>query len=152
MGTKKGGLGFVFIQIALAIFLIVSGIITVQLDGSVFGNIKASFSGNEIASAVYNIFGHGDISGLIIIVLGIFEIIAGVFLFMRFFVAMGKWSDTFLFIIMCFWIAVIVLVDILGSYGILGSAFESTGSFMAFLKSLSSHLLVLGSMLLVQRS
>lgn len=152
MATKKAGLGFVFIQFALSIFLIVSGIITVQLDGSIFGTIKASLSGNEIAHAVYDIFGHGDISGLIIIVLGLFEIIAGVFLFLRFFVAMGKWSDIFLFIIMCFWIAVIVLVDVLGSYGILGSALKSTESFMSFLKSFSSHLLVLGSMLLVQRS
>ena len=77
---------------------------------------------------------------------------AGVFLLISLFTTVGKLADVVLFIIMVMWIIVIVLVDILGSRGILGNAFKSFSSIISYMKTLSGHLLVLGAILIVKRN
>ena len=148
MSKSKLAISGILLQLAVALFLIVSGILTVQLDGGFFGKLQAGFAGNEIASAVHSLF-KGDLANILIIVLGICELIAGVFLFLNFFMNTGKLTNTFVFIILIVWIVVIVLVDVIGNGGLLGGAFGSLGAFLSFLKSLSGHLLVLAALLYV---
>ncbi len=148
MAVSKRTLSSIILQLAVALFLIVSGILTVQLDGGFLGRLQAGFSGNEIASAVHKLL-DGDFANIIVVLLGICEIIAGVFLFLNFFINTGKITNLFVFIIIIVWCVVIALVDVLGGGGLLDGAFTSMASFLSFLKSFSSHLLVLGALLVV---
>lgn len=151
MSSSKKAIGFVLLQIALGLFLIVSGLFTIQLDGGFLGNVQASFSGNEVANAVRS-FLKGDVANIVIFILGICELLAGIFLLISFFVNVGKIEDTILLIIMIVWILVIVLVDIIGNGGLLNGALKSFSSILSFLKVLSNHLLVLASIIIVKRS
>ena len=151
MATKSStGFGVVLVQIALGLFFIASGILTLQLDSGFLGRIQAGFGGNEVATAVYSIL-NGNVATIVIIAIGICEVLAGIFLILRFFMAVGKLADIVLIIIMIVWIAVIILVDILGNGGLLKGALNSFGSIISFLKVLSAHLLVLGGILIVKR-
>lgn len=146
MPVNKASLSNVILRIALACFLIATGILTLQLDSGWFGKIQAGFGGNEIANAVHSLV-KGDFASILIILLGILELAAGVFLIVGFFINVGSFNRVALFAIMILWIVVIVLVDILGDGGLLGGAFKNLGSFLSFLKVLSAHLLVLGAIL-----
>ena len=148
MAVSKRTLGGIVLQLALSLFLIVSGIVTLQLDGGFFGKIQAGVNGNELASAVYG-FLKGDPATVVIIVLGICELIAGIFLLANFFVDTGRITNTFVFIIIVMWLLVIALVDVMGRGGLLHGALASVGAFLTFLKSLSAHLLVLGALFTV---
>lgn len=151
MATKSStGFGVVLLQIALGLFFIASGILTLQLDSGFLGRLQAGFGGNEVATAVYSIL-NGDVANIVIIAIGICEVLAGIFLILRFFMGVGKLADIVLIIIMIVWIAVIVLVDILGNGGLLKGALNSFGSIISFLKVFSAHLLVLGGILIVKR-
>ncbi|MFI3257192.1 MAG: hypothetical protein R3Y36_02715, partial [Spirochaetales bacterium] len=119
--TQKN-LPLIVLQLAVALFLVASGILTVQLDGGFWGKLQAGISGNEIATAVYSFF-DGDMANVVIMFLGICEIIAGAFLLINFFVNTGKITNLFVLIIMCLWILVIFLVDIAGKGGLLNGAF-----------------------------
>ena len=151
MATKSStGFGVVLVQIALGLFFIASGILTLQLDSGFLGRLQAGFCGNEVATAVYSIL-NGNVATIVIIAIGICEVLAGIFLILRFFMAVGKLADIVLIIIMIVWIAVIILVDILGNGGLLKGALNNFGSIISFLKVLSAHLLVLGGILIVKR-
>ena len=151
MATKSStGFGVVLVQIALGLFFIASGILTLQLDSGFLGRLQAGFGGNEVATAVYSIL-NGNVATIVIIAIGICEVLAGIFLILRFFMAVGKLADIVLIIIMIVWIAVIILVDILGNGGLLKGALNSFGSIISFLKVFSAHLLVLGGILIVKR-
>ncbi len=148
MATAKKSGSTIVLQLAVALFLLASGILTVQLDSGIMGQLQAGFSGNEIATAVYSLI-DGESASIIIIFLGVCELIAGVFLLLNFFINTGKITNLFVCIIMIVWVIVIVLVDILGRGGLVDGAFESMNAFLAFLKSFSLHLLVLGALLVV---
>ena len=151
MATKSStGFGVVLVQIALGLFFIASGILTLQLDSGFLGRLQAGFGGNEVATAVYSIL-NGNVVTIVIIAIGICEVLAGIFLILRFFMGVGKLADIVLIIIMIVWIAVIILVDILGNGGLLKGALNSFGSIISFLKVFSAHLLVLGGILIVKR-
>lgn len=146
MAVSQFSLSKLVLKIALAAFLIVTGIMTLQLDSGFLGKLQAGFSGNELANAVHG-FLKGDAATLVIVALGILELLAGVFLIAGFFVDTKGFNGLVLLIIMALWIVVIVLVDIVGKGGLLDGAFKSTGTFLSFLKVLSAHLLVLGAIL-----
>ncbi|MGI5173797.1 hypothetical protein H0R92_09370 [Treponema sp. OMZ 840] len=148
MAVSKKTLSGVVLQLALALFLLVSGLLTLQLDGGFFGKLQAGVSGNELAAAVYS-FLKGSPATIVIMALGICELIAGIFLLANFFVDTGKITNLFIFIIIIVWLIVIALIDVMGSGGILGGAFSSASAFLSFLKSLSAHLLVLGALFTV---
>ena len=151
MATKSStGFGVVLVQIALGLFFIASGILTLQLDSGFLGRFQAGLGGNEVATAVYSIL-NGDVANIVIIAVGVCELLAGIFLILRFFMGVGKLADIVLIIIMIVWIAVFVLVDILGNGGLLKGALNSFGSIISFLKVFSAHLLVLGGILIVKR-
>lgn len=148
--TVSKSLGATILQVALSLFLIISGIITVQLDGGIVSQIKSSFGGNELASAIYSLFGRGNISGVLIIIMGILELAGGIFLLINTFAPIFGAAKLIMLIITIMWLVVIVLVDILGEGGLLKGAFGSSTKFLSFLKSLSGHLMILGALFQTQ--
>lgn len=149
MASRKST-SMLVLQIALALVLIVTGIVTVQLNGGFVGKVQSLLGGNEIANAVYKMIDNYKVANVVIMVIGICEIAAGAFLLLSLFVNIGALTSTLLIAIMIMWLVVIVLVDILGKNGIVGSAFTSGANFLAWLKVFASHLLILGAILAVK--
>ncbi len=150
MKSGKKSLGTLVLQIALGLFLLTFGILTLQLDSGFFGKLNALVTGNEVAIAV-NSFIKGDTANIVIILLGICELIAGVGLLLDLFVSMGKLANIFNLIVLVAWIVVIAVIDVMGPGGLANGAFKSMATFLWFLKSLSSHLLVLGALLTLRK-
>ena len=151
MSVSKKTLGGIVLQLALALFLIVSGILTLQLNGSFWGKLQVGISGNEVVSAVRSLL-KGDPANVVIIVLGVCELIAGIFLLANFFVETGKISNTFIFVIIIMWLIIVALTDVMGQGGLLHGAFSSVGACLSLLKNLSGHLLVLGALFTVWKN
>ncbi len=146
MALGKTTLSALVLRVALACFLIVSGILTLQLDSGFFGKLQAGFAGNEVANAIHSIL-KGDLASLIIVMIGVLQLLSGIFLIAGFFVDATKFNSFALLVILILWLVVIFLVDIVGKGGLLGGAFKSMNAFLSFLKVLSAHLLVLGAIL-----
>ncbi|MCQ2982444.1 MAG: hypothetical protein MJ178_06800 [Treponemataceae bacterium] len=161
MASTKKSIGLVVTQVAMAILLVIMGIMTLQLNSSgssstlsnLVNSARASVSGNEIASAVYSLLGvKSPLAAPIIIVLGICELLGGVFLCVNLIINTGKLENLFLVIILVMWCVVIVLVDILGkSTGFASVNWQKASDILAYLKDLASHLLVLGALLQVMK-
>ncbi len=144
--TTKRTLSQLVLRIALALFLVTTGILTLQLDRGFLGRLQAGFGGNEIATAVHSIF-KGDVASLMIMLLGVLVLVAGVFLLIGLFINVGNFNRIALFFVLAVWVVVIILVDIIGKGGLLSGALESTAKILSFLKVFSAHLLVLGAIL-----
>lgn len=136
----------VVLRVALACFLIATGILTLQLDAGFFGKLQAGFSGNEIANAVHSLF-KGDLANILIMALGVLSVISGAFLIIGFFANTGSFNKIALLVILVLWGVIIFLVDIVGKGGVMGGAFKNMSTVLTFLKVLSAHLLVLGAIL-----
>lgn len=149
MALQKSSLSGFVLRIALACFLIVAGILTLQLDSGFLGKLQAGFAGNEIASAIHSIT-KGDLANILIILMGILQLGAGVFLILGFFMNVDSFNSMALTVILIMWLVVIFLVDVVGRGGLLGGAFRNFSAFLSFLKVLSAHLLVLGAILSVR--
>ncbi len=135
---NKRTIGTLFLQIALGILFIVSGIWTVQ--GS---------NGDDVAFAIKSIF-NSDISSIICIVFGVIEIVAGFFLLLRLFVSVADGLDTILMIIILVaWIVMIILIDFAGK-NCLFNNLNSVNNFCGFMKRFAMHLLVLGAVIKVR--
>lgn len=151
MAIVKSSLSAIVLRFALACFLIVAGILTLQLDSGLLGKLQAGFAGNEVANAVHAI-AKGDLASLIIVLMGVLQLVSGVFLIVGFFIDVSRYNSLALTIILIMWLVVIFLVDIVGKGGLLGGAFKSMNTFLSFLKILSAHLLVLGAILSAKES
>ena len=88
----------------------------------------------------------------VVIIVGICEIAAGVLVLLNFFLPIGfaKLKNLFMWIVFAIWCVVLVLVDVLGNNGIVGDAFKNGTHVLLWLKSLSSHLLILGAILIAK--
>ena len=133
---REHSVGYLFLQVALGLFFLVSGIWTLQ--GS---------SGNEIAVAIKSVLS-GDSAQICCIVFGIIEVLAGIFLLLRMFVTFSSPIDTILMvIIMIAWIASIILIDFLEKGALPAGNFASI---LRWLKAFAYHLLVLGAVITVR--
>ena len=138
----KRGFGLIILQIAVALYLLVGG---------VTGLLNTSAGDLAPVIKFFNgLFNSSSIVTIMIIVLSIFEIIAGFFLLAEIFATDLRITDMILFVIIILWIVNIVLVDFIGPIGS-GSIFHSMDSVLRYLSTLSSHLMVLGAMILVTR-
>lgn len=138
----KRGIGLITLQVAVALFLLVSGV-TGLLHTSA-GDLA------PVIGFLNDLFKNASIVTIMIIVLSICEIIAGFFLLTELFTTDLRITDMILFIFIILWIANIVLVDFIGPIGS-GSIFRNTGSLLAYLSTLSSHLMVLGALIMVTK-
>ncbi|MCH5292767.1 MAG: DoxX family membrane protein [Treponema sp.] len=136
---NKRTIGTTFLQIALGLLFIVSGIWTVQ-----------GANGDDVASAIKSLFSSADLASILCVVFGVIEIVVGFFLLLRLFVNLSTALDTVLMVvIMLSWIVMIVMMDFIGSKGLLknlGNASDFCGALQRF----AMHLLVLGAIIKVK--
>lgn len=138
----KRSIGLVILQIAVALYLLVSGV-TGLLNSSA-GDLAAVFG------FLNEFFKNASISTILVIVLSVSEIIAGFFLIMELFTTDLRVTDMILFIFIVLWVANIVLVDFL--YPISnGVSFRSVSGILSYMSILSSHLMVLGAIVIVTK-
>ena len=136
----KRTVGLIVLQIALAFFLIVAGIL---------GLIRSN--AGELGQAVAlldAVFKSQIITTIIVISLAVAELIAGVFLIVEFFSGEIRLTNIILIIFMILWIINIVLIDIIGPIN--GNVFGSTMSVLNYLSLFSRHLMILGAIIAVK--
>lgn len=136
----KRTVGLIVLQIALAFFLIVAGIL---------GLIRSN--AGELGQAVAlldAVFKSRIITTIIVISLAVAELIAGVFLIVEFFSGEIRLTNIILIIFMILWITNIVLIDIIGPIN--GNVFGSTMSVLNYLSLFSRHLMILGAIIAVK--
>ncbi|HPO02614.1 hypothetical protein K7J14_11740 [Treponema zuelzerae] len=138
----KRGLGLIILQVAVALFLLASGV-TGLLNSSA-GDLE------PVVRFLNGLFESRSIVTIMIVVLSVFEIIAGFFLLTELFTTDLRITDMILFIFIILWIANIVLVDFIAPIGG-GTIFRNVSSVLRYMSTLSSHLMVLGALILVSR-
>jgi uncharacterized membrane protein YphA (DoxX/SURF4 family) len=141
------------LQWGLALFLIASGIWAIQGYSGFLAKVVAQFSGNEIAGAVYAILGRSDFSRILIILVGIVEIVGGVFIIIDFFAVAIKGTGLVLLIVTIVWIVVAVLYDIVGyeGSGLLKGAFKNADSTLRWFHNIGIHLAIIGGLLAIKK-
>lgn len=163
MAKSSKSIGSVIVTFALAIMLIVMGAQAFTSAGngkSGFGGrltsgFNATFNGDEVTQSVHYLLKNNknhDLVVAVVIIVGILELAAGVFVLLNFFLPVGmkKIKNIFMWIVFAIWCCVLVLVDILGANGIAGDAFKNGTHALAWIKSLSAHLLILGAILVAK--
>lgn len=138
----KRSIGLVILQIAVALYLLVSG--ATGLMNSSAGDLAA------VIGLLNELFRNPSVVTLLVIVLSVSEIIAGFFLIMELFTTDLRVTDMILFIFIILWIANIVLVDFVAPISG-GETFRSVSSILRYMSVLSSHLMVLGAIVLVTK-
>ena len=130
--SQKRGLGVLLTQIALALYLLVTGLFTLGL-----GDNRGS---SEIAGAVHALL-KGDLANIIVILLGVIVLVCGILLILRLFWNPGTLDNLFKFMTLIAWIVIAVVIDICG--------FGSFGSIWSWLLSVAQNLLIIGALLIV---
>lgn len=138
----KRSIGVVLLQISVALFLLVSGI--TGLLSSSAGDLA------PVVEFFNSLFKSSSVLTVMIIILSISQIIGGFFLITELFTTDLRITDMILVILIILWIINIVLVDFVGPFGS-GSILRSTQSLLRYLGTLSSHLMVLGALVLVTK-
>lgn len=138
----KRSIGVVVLQISVALFLLVAGITGIIRSNA--GELA------PVVSFLGDLFKNPSLATIMVVVLSVCEIIAGFFLLTELFTTDLRITDMILFIFIIFWIVNIVLVDFVGPIGE-GSSFRSVKSVLDYLGTLSSHLMVLGALILVTK-
>lgn len=133
-------ISFAILQIALAFFLIVAGIL--GLIRSNAGEL------GQVVNFLDSFFKSSTITTVIIITLAVAELIAGVFLLVEFFSAEIKLTNIILIVFMILWIFNIVLIDIVGAMN--GAYFKNITSVLNYLYQVSRHLMILGAIIVVK--
>jgi len=125
-------IGFIVLNISVAIYLLATGIL--GLTGRKF------FPDGEIRRAVTSLF-KGNIAETLIIILAILAIAAGVFILLKFFGIDIAINELILIILAIVWLVFIIMMDIV--YPI-----NKGANFLDWLRSIGSHLMVLGGIML----
>lgn len=151
--AKNVSLGVFFLQIALALFLLFSGLnatsAVVKSDSlGISATISRNFGDNEVVSTVDQLISDKKIATALIFILAIAQIACGALLLLNFFIDTKKITDILLIIMLVIWAFVIIFLDILGKGGLVNGAFKNYKAFVAFCEQLSLHLLVIGAILL----
>jgi hypothetical protein len=135
MGKGSGfSLGVLLMNIAVAAYLFVTGII-----GLSSGKWSIIDGGGEIRRTVTELLGRGDLTKILVVVLSVLAIAAGVFILLKLFGVRIKSLGLILIIFAIFWLAYMVLVDVI-------YPFKHDVDFLPWLLNLSCHLMVLGGL------
>ena len=130
--SSKWSLGVVLTQIALALYLTVTGLFTLGLGGN--------RSSSELTRAVKELL-KGDLANVVVILLGVVVLVCGIMLILRFFWNPGTLDGLFKLITLIAWIVVTVVIDICG--------FGSFHSIWEWILSVAGNLLIIGALLVV---
>ncbi|MBD5446636.1 MAG: hypothetical protein HDR32_02540 [Treponema sp.] len=130
--SSKWSLGVMLTQIALALYLTVTGLFTLGLGGN--------RSSSELTRAVKALL-NGDLANVVVILLGVVVLVCGIMLILRFFWNPGTLDGLFKLITLIAWIVVTVVIDICG--------FGSFPSIWQWILSVAGNLLIIGALLVV---
>jgi hypothetical protein len=128
-------IGVLLLNISTALYLLATGII--GLSGK---NFKSLLNGGEIRTAVTGVI-KGDFAEAVIVILAICAIAAAVFILLRLFGIEIPVAELILVVLMIVWVAFIILVDFI-------PLSKGKFNFVDFLRSIGSHLMVLGGIAL----
>jgi len=123
-------IGYFLLTIAAALYLFANGILGITKD-----------RGGEFGTMVRTIFGRGDLSNILIIVLSVCGIAAGIFLLLYLFRIKVLITDIILFVFIILWVVFIVIVDII-------DPLQKKIELLKYLLQLAPHLMVLGTLTL----
>jgi hypothetical protein len=122
-------IGVILMNIAVAVYLFATGIIGFK-------------SGGEIRDAVSALFGTGDLSNVLVIILAVLAIAAGVFILLKLFGIIIPMFDIILIILALSWLFFIIMIDIVHPIN------KGNTDFVDWLRIFGSHLMVLSGMML----
>jgi hypothetical protein len=128
-------IGVLLMNIAVACYLFATGIL-----GFITRNQ------GEIRSTVTAIFGRGDFSNVLIVILSILAIAAGIFIILRLFGSIIPMTELILLILAIVWVVFIIMIDIIAPLKA-DSSFNSE-RFISWLIGVSTHLMVLAGIAL----
>jgi hypothetical protein len=142
MSKTHLSLGRLILQLALGLFLAISGIWV--LAG--FGNWSWVSSGDAGAAAIKSIIQNRTLENILVISYGVVELIAGIFLILSLFIGdvFGAFGNVLHIIIMIVWIVAIVLIDFLSSSSGISLL---RNSFLKWLYQVATHLIILGALI-----
>ena len=129
-------IGNLVLNISVALYLFATGILGFS------GRTLLPSSNPEIRQAVSALF-RGDLAEILIVVLSIMAIAAGVFIILRLLNISIPLIDLLLVILAIVWVVFIVMIDIVAPLNA-----RSKPAFISWLLGFSSHLMVLGGILL----
>ena len=129
-------IGVFVLNIATALYLLATGII--GLSGK---SLKTLIDGGEIRKAVSGVFGRGNFTEALIVILAIAAIAAAVFILLRLFGIEIAIAELLLIVLAVVWIVFIILVDCI-------PLFNGKYNFVDFLRSFGAHFMVLGGIAL----
>jgi hypothetical protein len=127
--AKMNRIGFMLLNIAAALYLFANGILGITKN-----------HGGDFGIMVGTIFGRGDFSNVLIILLSICGIAAGVFLLLSLFRIDVPITDLILLVFIVLWLIFIAIVDII-------HPLNSKPNIMVYLQGLATHLMVLGALI-----
>lgn len=132
--AKKSSMsiGKLILQIGLGVMLAIAGIWALQGGG------------DTAAASLKKLFGRSDAGKILVLVFGIIELLAGIFLVVELFIGdrFGSFGNVLEIIVIIVWIVAIVLMDFLG-----GNLLEP--DFLSWLYSLAVHCAILGGLLYI---
>ena len=129
-------IGAILLNVSVALYLFANGILGITKESTIF-----SPRGGEFGKMVQTIFGRGDFSDVLTIVLGVCAIAAGVFLLLALFQIEVPITDLILLVFICVWVVFIVIVDIVNPL-----QNNNKISFLQYLLQIAPHLMVLGAL------
>ena len=130
--TQKRSFGLLLIQVALALYLAITGLGMLGVSSSV-KSIQAT-------TAVYALFS-GDVAKIVAIALGIVLLLCGVTLLVRMFADMGTAALVLKIISLIAWIVIAAIVDV--------CRFNDFGSVFSWLLDIGKNLLIIGGLLVI---
>ena len=127
-------IGGILLNFAVAIYLLATGIL--GLTGRKF------FPDGEIRRAVTSLF-KGDFAEILIVILGIFAIAAGAFILIKFLGVSIPMTELLLIVLAIVWVVFIIMIDVVYPLN-----HQRNANFVDWLRSIGSHLMVLGGIML----
>ena len=134
----KRSIGLIVLNFSVAIYLLATGILGVSKEKSLFG-----VTDGEIRKAVTAVFGRGDLTDILVIVIGVLAIAAGGFILLKFFGIDIPINELALVILAIVWVVFIIMIDIV-------TPIDSNSKFnlVDWMKTFGGHAMALGGILL----
>jgi hypothetical protein len=124
-------LGYFLLNIAVSLYLFANGILGIN---------NKWFNKGDFYKMVNTIFGSGDFTKVLTIVLSVCAIVAGVFLLLSIFKNDIAITELILLVFIVLWVIFIAIVDVIHPLRV-------KQDFLPYLLQLSAHLMVLGALI-----
>ncbi|MDR1443286.1 MAG: hypothetical protein LBI94_00220 [Treponema sp.] len=146
----KRSFGAYITHVAVALYLLACGILGLT-EQTLWQRLRLAVgsrnaTGNEIVDTLTQVFGTGDLTKTLVVLFSILAVAGAAFLFLELFGLRIPAVDIIILVFLAVWMAFMVLSD--GVY-----AFRNTRNFdfLPWLKTLATHLVVLGALISASR-